>query len=354
MLPVPFTAIVGQDRARLALVLSAVSPALGGVLLRGERGTAKSTFARGLAALLPEIDVVEGCRFGCDPDAPDDQCPECRARPTTRRVRRRPHLQTLPLGVTEDRLLGSLDLEHALSTGERRFEPGLLARAHRGVLYVDEVNLLEDHLVDVLLDVAATGENLVEREGVGFSHPARFVLIGTMNPEEGELRPQLLDRFGLVVEIEGAQDVAERAEIVARRLAYERDPRAFAARWASAEDDLRARIVAARARLRAIAASDEVCRAAALVSLGVGAQGHRADILLVKAAVALAALEGRDAAEPSDLERTAPLVLPHRVRRSTFDDHRLAEAELATAVQEALVGARAAPKKLRPGRSSSA
>lgn len=350
MIPYPFSAIVGQERARLALLLSAIHPALGGVLLRGERGTAKSTFVRGLAAILPEIDVIEGCRFGCDPSARHEWCAECEARGGGVGVRRRPRLQTLPLGVTEDRLVGSIDLEHALATGARRFEPGLLARAHRGVLYVDEVNLLEDHLVDVLLDVAATGENVVEREGIGLSHPARFVLVGTMNPEEGELRPQLLDRFGLVVEVASGEDPVERAEIVARRLAYERDPAAFAARFAQAEDELRAAIAAAQARVSSVEAGDAVCRAAALVSLGVGAQGHRADILVVKAAVALAALEGRPEVTPADLERVAPLVYPHRVQRSAFDDHTLAEAELTGAVREALASAGDHSGKKAPGR----
>ncbi|NUS52500.1 MAG: AAA domain-containing protein, partial [Nocardioidaceae bacterium] len=242
----PFSAVVGHDDLRTALLLNAVHPGIGGVLVRGEKGTAKSTVVRALAALLPDLDVVPGCRFGCDPAAPTD-CPDG---PHGHGVERRPaRLVELPVGATEDRLIGSLDLERALTEGVRAYQPGLLAAAHRGVLYVDEVNLLHDHLVDLLLDAAAMGRAHVEREGVSVSHAASFLLVGTMNPEEGELRPQLLDRFGLTVAVRASRDVPTRTEVVRRRLAYEADPEGFAARWAEADRELARRIVAARDRL---------------------------------------------------------------------------------------------------------
>ena len=279
---------------------------------------------------------MAGCRLGCDPDAPADLCDDCRGRASSGRQRRRPRLETLPLGITEDRLLGTLDLEHALRTGEKRFEPGLLARVHRGILYVDEVNLLEDHLVDVLLDVAASGVNTVEREGVGLSHPARFLLVGTMNPEEGELRPQLLDRFGLCVDVGSVEGVEERAEIIARRLAFERDPQAFAARFAATDRALAERIVAARALLPRVQAGPQICQAAARASLRVGVDGHRADILLVEAAVTLAALDGRTDVTAEDLVRAAPFAYAHRMRRAPFDEGGPEAREVASVVREAL------------------
>ncbi len=244
--PYPFSAIVGLDDLELALVLNAVSPAIGGVLVRGEKGTAKSTIVRGLAALLPPVAVVAGCRFGCDPAAPDPLCPDgphpAQAAATVRPAR----LVELPVGASEDRLVGSLDLERALTQGVKAFEPGLLAAAHRGLLYVDEVNLLHDHLVDLLLDAAAMGTAYVEREGVSVRHAARFLLVGTMNPEEGELRPQLLDRFGLAVDVRASRDPEQRAEVVRRRLAYDADPGGFASRYAAADSALAGRIQAAR------------------------------------------------------------------------------------------------------------
>src|SRR5919199_3119863 len=254
----PFTALVGQGTMKLALVLNAINPRLGGVLTRGEKGTAKSTAARGLAALLPPIQVIEGCRFSCDPSPDAPRCPECSQRAELPVQTRLPSFVELPIGATEDRVLGTLDLEHAIQTGQRHFEPGLLARANRGLLYVDEVNLLPDHLVDALLDAAAMGTNTVEREGVSFTHPAAFVLVGTMNPEEGELRPQLLDRFALAVDVEGLPAPAERAEVVRRRIAYEADPLAFAAQWQPAEQAARARIAAARACLSRVVVDDHL------------------------------------------------------------------------------------------------
>src|SRR3954447_20811616 len=245
--PYPFSAVVETEDLGLALLLNAVSPAIGGVLVRGEKGTAKSTMVRALAALLPPVAVVEGCRFSCDPASSDPRCPDgphAADAPATVRPAR---LVELPVGATEDRVLGSLHLERALAHGVTAYEPGLLAAAHRGLLYVDEVNLLGDHLVDVLLDAAAMGRSTVEREGVSASHAARFVLVGTMNPEEGELRPQLLDRFGLTVEVAASRDPAVRVEVVRRRLAYEADPEGFAARWADEEDELARRIARAQA-----------------------------------------------------------------------------------------------------------
>jgi magnesium chelatase subunit D len=330
----PFTALVGQERMRLALVLNAVNPRLGGVLVRGEKGTAKSTVVRALASLLPEIDVVAGCRFGCDPADTEHLCNECRAAPTREAVRRRPRMQTLPLGVTEDRLTGTIDIERVLRSGEKRFEPGLLARVDRGVLYVDEVNLLEDHIVDLLLDSAAMGLNVVEREGVSHVHRARFVLVGTMNPEEGELRPQLLDRFGLCVDVEAVQDVAARAEIVARRLAWELDPRAFRARFEADERALAGKIAKARALLPDVALDASVCETAARLSLRIGVDGHRADILAVKTAATLAALDGRVEIALGDVARAAEFVYPHRLKRRPFEERSFSVEQIAAAAEE--------------------
>ncbi|MFD9034871.1 ATP-binding protein, partial [Streptomyces sp. NPDC059567] len=244
----PFTAVVGMDDLRLALLLNAVSPAVGGVLVRGEKGTAKSTAVRALADLLPSVAVVAGCRFSCDPGAPDPQCPDG-PHTETPGAARPARMVELPVGASEDRLVGALDIERALAEGVKAFEPGLLADAHRGILYVDEVNLLHDHLIDLLLDAAAMGSSYVEREGVSVRHAARFLLVGTMNPEEGELRPQLLDRFGLTVEVAASREPEQRVEVVRRRLAFDDDPAAFAARWADEETALRDRVVAPRGQL---------------------------------------------------------------------------------------------------------
>jgi magnesium chelatase subunit I len=321
--PFPFSAIVGQDEMKLALLIAAVDASVGGVLVFGDRGTGKSTAVRALAALLPPMRVVEGCRYGCDPLATGALCDECRARNAKGALKGRlapVPVVDLPLGATEDRVVGALDLERALAHGVKAFEPGLLARAHRGFLYIDEVNLLEDHLVDVLLDVAASGENVVEREGLSVRHPARFVLVGSGNPEEGELRPQLLDRFGLSVEVRTPTDIAQRVEVVRRRDAFERDPLAFAANWKKDEGKLRRRIEAARARLPGVDVPDAALERAAQLCMSLGTDGLRGEITLVRAARALASLEAAAAVGDAHLVRVAPPALRHRLRRNPLDD----------------------------------
>ncbi|MBT2456452.1 putative cobaltochelatase [Streptomyces sp. ISL-86] len=325
--PYPFTAVVGQTDLRLALLLNAVSPAVGGVLVRGEKGTAKSTAVRALSALLPQVDVVPGCRFSCAPAAPDPACPDGPHEPgegTTRPAR----MVELPVGASEDRLVGALDIERALAEGVKAFEPGLLADAHRGILYVDEVNLLHDHLIDLLLDAAAMGASYVEREGVSVRHAARFLLVGTMNPEEGELRPQLLDRFGLTVEVAASREPAQRVEVVRRRLAYEDDPVGFATRWAADEHDVRARVVAARALLPQVALGDNALLQIAATCAGFEVDGMRADIVMARTATALAAWAGRTGVRKEDVRQAALLALPHRRRRNPFDAPGLDEDKL--------------------------
>ncbi|MFI9234550.1 putative cobaltochelatase [Streptomyces sp. NPDC053079] len=324
----PFTAIVGMEDLRLALLLNAVSPAVGGVLVRGEKGTAKSTAVRGVATLMPPVAVIDGCRFSCDPTSPDPACPDgphgADALSDTRPAR----MVELPVGASEDRLVGALDIERALSEGVKAFEPGLLADAHRGVLYVDEVNLLHDHLVDLLLDAAAMGASYVEREGVSVRHASRFLLVGTMNPEEGELRPQLLDRFGLTVEVAASRETDERVEVVRRRLAYDEDPAAFAAKWAAEEDALRERIAAARALLPGVRLGDGALRRIAAVCAGFEVDGMRADIVTARTASALAAWAGRTDVTTADVRQAALLSLPHRRRRNPFDAPGLDEDKL--------------------------
>ncbi|GGM09152.1 magnesium chelatase [Dactylosporangium sucinum] len=317
--PYPFSAVVGLADLRLALLLTAVSPAIGGVLVRGEKGTAKSTVVRGLASLLPEVGVVGGCRFACDPDAPDAECPDGPHDPGAPRAVRRAALVELPVGATEDRVVGTLDLQRALADGVKAYEPGLLAAAHRGVLYVDEVNLLPDHLVDLLLDAAAMGRAHVERDGVSVKHAARFLLVGTMNPEEGEPRPQLVDRFGLVVGVAAPQEAAPRAEVVRRRLAYEADSQAFAARFAEEDARLAERIAAARARLGGVRLPDRELDRIARICLAYRVDGLRADIVVARTAVALAAWSGRDTVTKADVRDAARLALPHRRRRDPLD-----------------------------------
>ncbi|MGW5526258.1 putative cobaltochelatase [Streptomyces xanthochromogenes] len=314
----PFTAVVGMDDLRLALLLNAVSPAVGGVLVRGEKGTAKSTAVRALADLLPEVAVVAGCRFSCDPAAPDPECPDGphESGPGTARAAR---MVELPVGASEDRLVGALDIERALGEGVKSFEPGLLADAHRGILYVDEVNLLHDHLIDLLLDAAAMGSSYVEREGVSVRHAARFLLVGTMNPEEGELRPQLLDRFGLTVEVAASREPEQRVEVVRRRLAYDDDPAGFAARWADDEGALRQRIVAARELLPSVGLGDAVLLQIAATCAAFEVDGMRADIVMARTATALAAWAGRTEVTSEDVRQAALLALPHRRRRNPFD-----------------------------------
>ncbi|MET7532197.1 putative cobaltochelatase [Streptomyces goshikiensis] len=316
--PYPFTAVVGQTDLRLALLLNAVSPAVGGVLVRGEKGTAKSTAVRALSALLPQVDVVPGCRFSCVPGAPDPACPDGPHEPGPGAVRPA-RMVELPVGASEDRLVGALDIERALAEGVKAFEPGLLADAHRGILYVDEVNLLHDHLIDLLLDAAAMGASYVEREGVSVRHAARFLLVGTMNPEEGELRPQLLDRFGLTVEVAASREPAQRVEVVRRRLAYEDDPAGFATRWAGDEHEVRARVVAARALLPKVSLGDTALLQIAATCAGFEVDGMRADIVMARTATALAAWAGRTEVRKEDVRQAALLALPHRRRRNPFD-----------------------------------
>jgi magnesium chelatase subunit D len=325
--PYPFSSVVGMDDLRLALILNAVSPQVGGVLVRGEKGTAKSTMVRALTAVLPDITVVSGCRYACHPDQPDPQCPDGPHEGAARTVRPT-SLVELPVGASEDRLVGSLDIERALAEGVKSFEPGLLAEAHRGILYVDEVNLLHDHLIDVLLDAAAMGASYVEREGVSVRHAARFLLVGTMNPEEGELRPQLLDRFGLTVEVAASRDTDLRVEVVRRRLAYDDDPVAFAAKWAGEEADLRERIVAARALLPHVRLGDDALRQIAATCAAFEVDGMRADIVMARTATALAAWAGREDVREEDVRQAALLALPHRRRRNPFDAPGLDEDKL--------------------------
>ncbi|MFE6055323.1 putative cobaltochelatase [Kitasatospora sp. NPDC056446] len=329
----PFTAIVGMADLRLGLLLNAVSPAVGGVLVRGEKGTAKSTMVRALAGLLPSIAAVDDCRFACDPAAPDPHCPDgphdapgSHERPS--------QLVELPVGVAEDRIVGSLDLERALAEGVKAYEPGLLAKAHRGVLYIDEVNLLQDHVVDLLLDAAAMGRSYVEREGVSVRHAARFLLVGTMNPEEGELRPQLLDRFGLTVEIAATRDPAERAEVVRRRLGYDADPAGFAARFAEEERELAERITTARELLPKVELADVALRQITAVCAAFEVDGLRADIVMARTAVALAAWDGRTEVLEEDVRTAARLALPHRRRRNPFDAPGLDEEQLDRTLEE--------------------
>ena len=326
----PFSAIVGQDEMKLAILIAAVDPSVGGVLVFGDRGTGKSTAVRALAALLPKMRVVAGCPYGCDPAAVAKACAVCTApavsgtrgavaQPLKDRLAPVPVVD-LPLGATEDRVVGALDLERALADGVKAFEPGLLARANRGFLYVDEVNLLEDHLVDLLIDVAASGENVVERDGLSVRHPARFVLVGSGNPEEGELRPQLLDRFGLSVEVKTPTDIASRIEVVKRREAFERDGAAFVERWKKEDERVRKRLVAARARLPGVVVPDAALERAARLCMSLGTDGLRGELTLMRAARAVAALDGDADVTDVHLKRIAALALRHRLRRSPLDD----------------------------------
>lgn len=320
----PFTAIVGQERMKKALILNVVNPKVGGVLIRGEKGTAKSTAVRALANLLPEIEVVEGCKFRCNPHDIHAMCEDCLEKVKTGILKIssvKMKVTDLPVSATEDRVVGTLDIEHAIKKGEKRFEPGVLANAHRGILYVDEINLLDDHLVDVLLDSAAMGVNTIEREGISFSHPANFVLVGTMNPEEGELRPQLLDRFGLCADIKGIMDVTRRVELIKSRLSYETDPEAFVASWQAAESELCGRILLAQNLLSEVNISDNMLELISQICVDMNVDGHRADITMMKTSITLAAFNGRTEVLEEDVKEAAELVLPHRMRRKPFDNH---------------------------------
>lgn len=347
----PFTAIVGQTRMKRALVLNAVNPRIGGVLIRGERGTAKSTAARALAALLPLVRVVSDCRFGCDPDSPTTWCTECRERVSRGEQLPVTHRPTpfvnLPVSATEDRVVGTLDIEKAIQKGERHFEPGVLASANRGLLYIDEVNLLDDHVVDVLLDSAAMGMNIVEREGISFSHPARFILVGTMNPEEGDLRPQLLDRFALSVDIRGIQNTRDRVLIMERNLAFEADPEGFREQWLSQEEQLSQQIEHARTLVDQVSYTRRDLLSIAALTASLHVDGHRADLVILKAARAHAAFEGRTKISDLDIALAAELALPHRLKRGPFGQEGITTEELRERI-EAAHGQTAGEAELEP------
>ena len=322
----PFTAIIGQENMKKALVLNVVNPRLGGVLIQGEKGTAKSTAVRALADLLPPRRCIKGCRFHDDPGAPAAWCDECHEKYD----HQEPEIELLPMKVvelpvsaTEDRVVGTLDIEAAIREGKKSFETGILADANRNILYVDEINLLDDHVVDVLLDSAAMGINTVEREGISYSHPARFSLVGTMNPEEGDIRPQLLDRFALSVYVAGEKDLDRRAEVIKRRLEYEDDPAAFVAKWEEEQQNEVRRIERAMKLLPQVTAANEILRLAAKLSIALGVDGHRADITLIKTAQTLAAVAGHTEVNREDLRDAAKLALPHRMRRRPFEEQSL-------------------------------
>ncbi len=333
----PFTAIVGQERMKRALVLNAVSPQIGGVLIRGERGTAKSTAARALAALLPDIEVIAGCRFGCAPSRPNEWCDDCRRLHSDGKfevaTRRTPFVD-LPVSATEDRVVGTLDIEQAIQKGEKHFEPGVLASANRGLLYVDEVNLLDDHVVDLLLDSAAMGVNVVEREGISFTHPAKFILVGTMNPEEGDIRPQLLDRFAFSAHITGLADTQQRVQIMERRIAFEMDPDGFREQWADQEKQLSDQIYNARKILNRVRYTRRDLISIAGLTSSMNVDGHRADLVILRGAQALAALDGREYINDQDIILAAELALPHRVKGRPFQDASVSAYELEEQLQD--------------------
>jgi len=318
----PFTAIVDQDEMKLALILNVIDPSIGGVLIMGEKGTAKSTTVRALADLLPEIEVIKGCRFNCSPEGPF--CSDC-----LEKIKNENNLETekkkmrvveLPLGVTEDRVVGTLDIEHAIKRGEKRFEPGILAEANRNFLYIDEVNLLEDHIVDLLLDSAAMGINTVEREGISFTHPARFILVGTMNPEEGELRPQLLDRFGLCVQVNSLRDKSLRMEVLKRKAEFDDDPEGFLRKWEPEQKKLLEKILKAKENLKKVEIDDEALSLVVEITSELNLDGHRADIVMLKSARAYTAFNGREKITSEEIKKVAPLALRHRLKRLPFED----------------------------------
>ncbi len=343
----PFTAIVGQERMKRALVLNAVDPRIGGVLIRGERGTAKSTAARALAALLPSVKVLCDCRFGCDPERPHTWCTECRERNTTEYELRPTSFVNLPVSATEDRVVGTLDIEKAIQKGERHFEPGVLAAANRGLLYIDEVNLLDDHVVDLLLDAAAMGVNNVEREGISFSHPARFILVGTMNPEEGDLRPQLLDRFALSVDIRGIRDARERVQIMERNIAFESDAEGFRQRWLPHEKELSDRIEEGRKLIRKVNYTKRDLLSIAALSASLNVDGHRSDLVILKTAMAHAAFEKRTALTDLDIAIAAELAFPHRIKRGPFNQQDIGFTELQERIEQ-LQGAQMESDETQP------
>lgn len=320
----PFVRIVGQEKMKRALLLNIIDPGIGGILIKGEKGTAKSTAVRSLAQILPPVNSVKGCVFHCDPRFPKRMCVYCREK-LERGVKLESEVVPmsvveLPLSATEDRVSGTLDLEHVLKTGDKKFEPGVLAQANGNLLYVDEVNLLDDHIVDLLLDSAAMGVNYVEREGVSFSHPAKFILVGTMNPEEGSLRPQLLDRFGLSVDVEGEKEVEVRMEVIKRRMMFDKNPEGYLAECQKETDELRDSIIKARELLPKVVVSDDIYHTAVFIAIRFGMEGHRADITLIRAAKAYAALNGRTEVVTDDFRNIAALVLSHRLKKKTFEE----------------------------------
>ena len=327
----PFTAIVGQEKMKEALILNIINPSLGGVLIRGEKGTAKSTLVRALANLLAEREE-NSCEFHCEPDKIDNYCPQCSEK-YLKGEKIEKHKSTmkvinLPISATEDRVVGTLDIEYAIKTGEKKFEKGILAQSNRNILYVDEINLLDDHIVDVLLDSAAMGVNTIEREGISYSHPAKFVLVGTMNPEEGDLRPQLLDRFGLVVDVIGERETSKRVEVIKRRLDFEAEPEKFIKKYLAEEEKLKNRIENSKKILENIKCSDEIYELAAKISIALNVDGHRADIAVVKTAITIAAFENREEVIKEDMLRAAVLALPHRMRKTPFEDGILDEEQI--------------------------
>lgn len=347
----PFTAIVGQERMKRALVLNAVDPRIGGVLIRGERGTAKSTAARAMAALLPQIEVFADSPFNDDPNAPSTWSDWVKEQLAAGRelqvVKRRIRFVDLPVSATEDRVVGTLDIEKAIQEGKRHFEPGVLAAANRGLLYIDEVNLLDDHVVDILLDSAAMGVNIVEREGISFSHPARFILVGTMNPEEGDLRPQLLDRFALSVEIHGIREPRERVLIMERNLAFEQDPEAFRQQWLDKEEELSHQIEQARLLVDRVTHTRRDLVSIAALTSSLNVDGHRADLVILKTARAHAAFEGRTAITDRDIALAAELALPHRIRRGPFQQAEMTMEDLQERIEQ-LQGAQSSAGEPEP------
>jgi Mg-chelatase subunit ChlI len=323
---------------RRALVLNAVDPRIGGVLIRGERGTAKSTAARALAALLPNVRVVRDCRFGCDPDKPTTWCTECRERAAQGEVlesiTRTTPFVNLPVSATEDRVVGTLDIEKAIQKGVRSFEPGVLAAANRGLLYIDEVNLLDDHVVDVLLDAAAMGVNIVEREGISFTHPARFILVGTMTPEEGDLRPQLLDRFALSVEIRGIREARERVQIMERNIAFEEDASRFFEAWQERESELSQQIENGRRLVDEVTYNRQNLLSIAALTASLNVDGHRSDLVILKTARAQAAFDGRKAINDRDIALAAELALPHRLKSGPFQREEMGMEELQERIEQ--------------------
>lgn len=320
----PFTAIVGQENMKKALIYNVINPSLGGVLIRGEKGTAKSTAVRALAELLPQKSMVDGCVFGCDPSDISSMCTECNEKMNKgtilNTISGKMKVVDLPISATEDRVVGTLDIEYAIKKGEKKFEPGILAYANRNILYVDEVNLLDDHVVDILLDSAAMGVNTVEREGVSFCHPAKFILVGTMNPEEGDLRPQLLDRFGMVVDVIGERETEKRVEVIKRRLKYEMDSELFINSYIEEQNELTDKIIKAQEMLKKVKVTDKVLEMAATISIKMEVDGHRADISIIKTAMTIAAFNGRDEINNEDMIEAAQLTLPHRMRRKPFEE----------------------------------